>query len=220
MLKIGHRGARAHETENTIKSFQSAIEKGANAIELDVRATKDGRLAVVHDENLKRVFGTDIFVKDASLKELKALTDGRIVELKEALDFIDKKVQKIFIELKETGLEKKTLSLVKKLGLSDRAVIISFSEDVLKAVRAADKNIETGLVYARHKNPLKAALQLNAQYLVGLYRFVHRENVLKAHENNLKIIVWTINDPEEARQYKDKGVDGIATDMPEILKAI
>ena len=78
----------------------------------------------------------------------------------------------------------------------------------------------TGLIYAKHSNPIKAALELKANYLVALYRFTHTATVQKAHENGLKIIVWTINTPQEAQEYAKKGVDGIASDKPDILKGI
>lgn len=220
LLKVGHRGARAYETENTIESFAKAIAMGANAVELDVRLTKDGKLAVSHDDNLKRVFGTDVFVGEATLKTLKELTDGKLPELAEALDFIDGKVEKILVELKEAGTEEKVLNIIKRKKLKDRVIVVSFLEEALKNIRQLDKDIETGLIYAKHKGPLKAALELNAQYLVALYRFLHRSNVEAAHKNGLKVIVWTINTLEEAREYKAKGVDGIASDRPDILKEL
>jgi glycerophosphoryl diester phosphodiesterase len=64
---------------------------------------------------------------------------------------------------------------------------------------------------------VEAALQLNAQYLVPLYRFTHTRDVEKAHKNNLKIIVWTINTRQEVKEYIAKGVDGIASDKPDIF---
>jgi len=59
-LKVGHRGARAYEIENTLESFKKALELGANAVELDVRQSMDGKLLLSHDDNLKRVFGSDV----------------------------------------------------------------------------------------------------------------------------------------------------------------
>lgn len=219
-LKVGHRGARAYETENTIDSFRKAIELGANAIELDVRLTKDKRLVLCHDDNLKKVFAVDTRIDEATLKQLKTLTEGKITTLEEALSFIDKKVEKILIELKEQGCEKKVINEIIKQKLLDRAVIISFHEEILSTVRKLNKDIETGLIYARHKNPIATALSLKAQYLVPLYRFIHTKNVEDAHKKNLKLIVWTINTKEEAEKYVSNGVDGIATDRPEILKDI
>ena len=90
-------------------------------------------------------------------------------------------------------------------------------EEALQKVKELDKEVETGLIYARHTNPLKTALELKASYLLPLYRFTHTANVQKAHENGLKVIVWTINKPEEVVEYAKKGVDGIASDKPDIL---
>jgi glycerophosphoryl diester phosphodiesterase len=216
-LKVGHRGARAYEIENTLESFQRAIELGVNAIELDVRKSKDEKLVIIHDDNLKKVFGKDIPVNQATLKELKQFTDNKIPTIDEALQFIDKKVDKILVELKGSGYEKKVLDVIKKEKLKDRVVIISFHEQAILNVRKLDNEIETGLIYSKYKNPVDAASKLNAQYLVPLYRFTHTRDVEKAHKNNLKVIVWTINTKQEVKDYIVKGVDGIASDKPDIF---
>jgi len=216
-LKVGHRGARAYETENTLESFSKAIELGANAIELDIRLSKDGKLIVCHDDNLKKIFGIDLPVGQTSLKELKVLTEGRIVTLKESLNFIGKKTDKILVELKEPGYEKTVLEQISEQKLDDRVIVVSFHEEALASVRKLNGKVETGLIYVRFKNPLEAALKLEAQYLVPLYRFIHTRDVERAHKNGLKVVVWTINTREEAKEFMAKGVDGIATDRPDIF---
>jgi len=220
MLRIGHRGARAYAPENTITSFKKALEIGVDAVELDVRKTKDNQIVVIHDEDVKRTTNGKGLVSELTLREIKDLSaEGgeKIPTLDEALDFLDKKV-KVFIELKETGIEEQVLQIVHKKGVEKNAVIVSFLEEALKKVRELNGSIETGLIYARHKNPIKAALELKANYLLALYRFTHSANVEKAHENGLKVVVWTINTPEEVKQYAKKGVDGIASDKPDLLK--
>jgi len=216
-LKVGHRGARAYKIENTLESYKKAITLGANAIELDVRKSKDGKLIIIHDDNLKRVFGKEIQVNSAKLKELKQLTENKIPTLKEALQFIDKKVEKILVELKEIGYEKKVLEVIRKEKLKDRVIIVSFHEQALFNVRKVYSKIETGLIYSKYKNPIDAALKLDTQYLVPFYRFTHTKNIADAHKNNLKVIVWTINTKKEAKEYIAKGVDGIASDKPDIF---
>jgi glycerophosphoryl diester phosphodiesterase len=216
-LRVGHRGARADETENTLESFEKAIALGVNAVELDVRRSKDGQLIVSHDDTLKRVFGIDLPVHESTLEELQQATGNRLPSLQEALRFIDGKAEKILVELKEAGYEKKVLDLLRTEKLGDRVIIVSFHSDALANVRKLDKKIETGLVYAKFRNPVEAALELHAQYLLPLYRFVHTKDVEKAHRSNLKMIVWTINTKEEIKKYMAKGVDGIATDRPDIF---
>jgi glycerophosphoryl diester phosphodiesterase len=216
-LKVGHRGAKAYETENTLESFRKAIELGANAIELDVRISGDSKLIVIHDDNLKKVFGKDVQIKESTLEELKKLTDNRIVTFDEALRFIDRKVEKILVELKDTGYERDVLDVIRKEKLEDRVIVVSFHEEALAHVRELDKKIETGLIYTKFKKPIEAALKLNAQYLVPLYRFVHRRDIAKAHKSNLKVIVWTVNTIIEVQNFIAKDVDGIATDKPDIF---
>lgn len=217
---MGHRGARAYEIENTLESFRRAVELGANAVELDVRHSKDGKLVLSHDENLKRVFGKNVPVSEATLTEMKQLTGNKILALEEALLFLRGKVEKILVELKEAGYEKKVLDVIRKEKLQDRIIVVSFHEEVLARVRKLSKKIEVGLIYAKFRNPLETARKLDAQYLVPLYRFVHAKDVENAHKNNLKVIVWTINAKEEAREFVAKGVDGIASDKPDILKSV
>jgi len=221
MLRIGHRGARAYEPENTLRSFKKALEIGVDAVEFDVRKTKDNQLVVIHDADVKRTTDGQGLVSELTLEEIKGFSaekGEKIPTLKEALDFLDKKV-KIVIELKEAGVEEKVLAAVRENRMQKNVVIVSFIEEALRKVRDLDKEVETGLIYVKHKNPIKAALELKANYLLPLYRFTHTANVQKAHENGLKIIVWTINKPEEVAEYKKKGVDGIASDKPDILKS-
>ena len=137
--------------------------------------------------------------------------------MEEALDFLDKQV-KVFIELKEQGYEQQVLEAVNKRKLKENVILVSFHEDSLKKIRALNAEVETGLIYASHKNPVKAAVELKAQWLLALYRFVHSANVQKAHENGLKVVVWTVNTSEEASEMAKKGVDGIASDKPDVLK--
>jgi glycerophosphoryl diester phosphodiesterase len=227
MLKIGHRGAAGEVPENTLASFESAIKSGINAIELDIRKTKDNYMVVFHDEKLKRLTGKNGSVNDYTLKELKTFkinnSNESIPMLDEALDFIDEKVDKILLEIKEVNTEDKIIKIVKDKKLIDRVIIISFYENAIKNVKKIDPDIKTGLIYANYKsthykNPIEAAISLNASYILPLYHFTHTKNIEDAHKNNLKVIVWTINTKKEAEEFKKKGVDGIASDYPEILK--
>jgi len=219
MLKVGHRGASAYEPENTLRSFGKALELGVDAIEFDVRRTRDGRITVIHDADVERTTNGKGLVSHLSIEDIKKLTTQKgetLPTLEEALDFLDRKT-KILIELKEKGLEESVLEEIRRRGLEKNVILISFHEEALKKVRELSSEVETGLIYVRHKDPVRVALDLRAQYLVALYRFVHTADVRKAHENGLKVIVWTINRKGEVPEYVKKGVDGIASDKPDIL---
>jgi len=221
MLRIGHRSARAYVPENTLKSFKKALEIGVDAVELDVRKTKDNQLVVIHDADIKRTTNGEGLVSAFTLMEIQGFDAGsgeKIPTLEEVLDFLDKKA-KVFVELKESGIEEQVLAIVKEKGLEKNVIITSFIEEALKKVRELNGNVETGLIYVNYKNPIKAALELKANYLLPLYRFTHTANVKKAHQNGLKVVVWTINKPEEVKEYAKKGVDGITSDNPDILNA-
>ena len=219
MLKIGHRGARAYEPENTLRSFKRALDLGVDAVELDVRRTRDNEMIVIHDDNVDRTTNGTGPVSGLTLAEIRKLVvekGERIPTLEEALDFLDKRV-KILIELKEKGLEENLLDLICKKQLERSVIITSFLEESLRKVRELNREVETGLIYVRHKNPIKKALELKANYLLPLYRFTHNTDVARAHESGLKVIVWTINTKREAKEYQAKGVDGIASDKPDIF---
>ncbi|MFA5364191.1 MAG: glycerophosphodiester phosphodiesterase [Candidatus Bathyarchaeia archaeon] len=219
MLKIGHRGARAYEPENTLRSFSYALTLGVDAVELDVRKTGDNQLVVIHDGDVDKTTNGNGEVNTLSLEQIKRFVTDKnehIPTLGEVLDFLGDRV-KVFVELKEPGLEELVLGLVLQKGLVGSVVVISFLEPVLRRIRELNPDIATGLVYVRHKNPVQTALDLKAQYLLSLYHFTHTANIKKAHDAGLKVVVWTINNKEEVEEYRNKGVDGIASDRPDIL---
>jgi len=218
-LKVGHRGAKAYESENTLSSFKRAIELGVDAVELDVRKTKDNEIVVIHNADVKKTTDGSGSVNELTLEEIKKFVTAKgeqIPTLEEVLDFVGKRV-KVLVELKETGIEEKVLGLIRQKGLMENVIIVSFHEEALRKVRKLDDDVATGLIYVRHKKPIQSALELKAEYLLPLYRFTHSANIRKAHENGLKVIVWTINKKEDVAEYRKKGVDGIASDKPDIL---
>jgi glycerophosphoryl diester phosphodiesterase len=148
MLLIGHRGARAYAPENTLTSFRKAIELDANAVELDVRKTKDGKLVVIHDADVKRTTNGKGLVSELTLRQIKDLSiegSEKIPTLEEVLDFLDKKVQ-VLIELKEAGYEKQVFEILHAKGLEKTVILTSFLEEALQKVRELDSNLATGLI--------------------------------------------------------------------------
>ena len=128
---FAHRGASQYAPENTLEAFRLAMEQGAEGIELDVHLSADGELVVIHDEELERTTNGQGLVKDHTLAQLQALRAdnhmpgfeaARIPALRQVLELVRPSSMQVNIELKTgilwyEGIEKKTLKLVKELGM-------------------------------------------------------------------------------------------------------
>ena len=142
MKLVGHRGVRALSPENTLPSFQLAVDYNLDGIETDVWMTKDGELVLIHDATVDRTTDGSGRVTEMTLAELRRLDAGahfasnfknvRIPLLSEFLDLVKDNEILLNIELKDYRREalNKTIAMVEAHGLRDRIVITSFSPDV------------------------------------------------------------------------------------------
>jgi glycerophosphoryl diester phosphodiesterase len=206
ILIIGHKGAKSIAPENSLKSFQKAIELNADFIEFDLRLSEDGEIVIIHDENLLNVTGHDAFVHEMTLKEIKQLDIGegeKIPTLTELIKITRGKI-KLLPEIKDPGVIMELLKIKEiepdlKLGyLIPRA--LTYKRTTRLYARRASKNE----IYAIHP----------------YYHVVDREFVEFAHEKGLKVNVWTVNEESLMRRLIDLGVDGIMTDDLPLLNQV
>ncbi len=223
MVKIvGHRGFRDDEPENTLRSFKAAIREGVDAVEFDLRLTKDKKIVIFHDEAVDKKTNGKGKVSNLNLKELKNLDvikdnkKDKILEFEEALKFFKNKKIEFFVELKETGFEKRVLNLLEKYKLKERSIIVSFLKDALEHVRRYDAKIRTGIIYIIPQNQLELAKKIHLNFLIPNVTFLFKQFIEKAHKNNLKILVWVLNKKSAIKKFVSYGVDYIATDNPKI----
>jgi glycerophosphoryl diester phosphodiesterase len=222
MLIIGHRGAAGLAPENTVSSFKKAEENGAAWLECDVRQTKDGQLVLNHDANLKRTHGIKVRIKALKLSELQKLTrqlGKRIPTLNELLAVANVSIN---LDLKEHGLEKKVLDAIKKFP--HKVLITSWNPQVLKKIRALDRNIRIGPVLG-HKwkvfLPIIPLLKrLNIYSITIGSKLVTLQRVRRFKKLGWKVFAFTVNEPEEFDRLRDLGVDGVFTDYPNILSKL
>jgi len=238
-LRIGHRGHPGFPRtgENTIESFEEAMAHDANAIEYDLRRTKDGRIVCFHDDTMERITGMPGLISDYAYEELAALDAGygrRIPLLEDVLKQIGKRAVHN-IELKETGLAEEVLKLVVKYGLCGCVFVSAFDArhdrsvangtatwddlgvfppcGIPIALLAGEARIarlgEQGFVAAalvRHASAVNPPLASATRSLVEL-----------AHEADLKVYVYTVNEPDDIARMISIGVDGIFSDFVERL---
>lgn len=229
MLKIGHRGAAGHEPENTIRSFQKALELGADAVEFDVRMTKDGQLVVCHDETLDRTL--------AELKQLDFGKGERIPTVREALEFLKGKAR-IVMELKERNYTPQLLRIFHDFSpwQKEELIVIAFDKDGLAEdgksswrdlsfLKSIFPDLEIGLLLTSRKwlsgytmeSICRAALEMRAHFVAPHYKMITRKWVDSIHRQDLKMLTWAVNDLKDIQRLKAYGIDGIISDFPDRL---
>jgi len=223
-LIIAHRGASAYETENTLESFQKAIDLNANMIELDVRKTKDNILIAFHNPSI-----TNTPIKSLTYKQIQEKTSFHIPTLEETIKLTKGKI-KLDIDLKETGYEKQLLSILQENLPKKDFIITSNNSPTLIEIKKIDKNIKTGLILKKRtlKNwalffpisyyPKERIEESQADFIIPDQKFVTKNFLKQAEKNNKLVLPWSIKDKKTAnRLLKEKAVVGIITKKPDLL---
>lgn len=142
ILVVGHRGVKALYPENTMLSFQKAIELGVDGIEMDINMTKDGHLVVIHDNTVDRTTNGTGYVAEYKLRELKELDAGSkfsseyagesIPTFEEFLELVKDKKLLLNVEIKDyrTCVTDKTIKMLEEYKLTDTYVITCFDANV------------------------------------------------------------------------------------------
>ena len=180
--------------------------------------TKDGDVVIVHDEDLARVAGVPRRVSEMSLEEVRSVTlssGERIPTLGEVLEEVKGRAV-LFLELKEVSAAEPAVLDVVRAGALESTVFISFLEEALNAVRAAQPRAYTGLLYAKPVDAIVKAKQLGCRFILPFHRLASQKAVGFAHRMGLRVVAWTVNEKEAIRQLFERGVDGIATDRPDV----
>ena len=244
-LNIAHRGASGSAPENTLASFNKAIEMGADVVELDVHLSSDNELIVIHDNTLDRTTTLKGNVKDHTLKEIKKADAGSwfgekwknepVPTLDEVLFTVNGKA-KVLIEIKDgsevyPGIEKKTLECIKRNGAEGWCILQSFKDTAVNNLIAMKTTVPVyklvvGNVPALplyHDGKMHGGSAYQFKDVAGInpnYRFARKRIVKKLHERGQQIYVWTVNDEKLMKKLLRWGVDGIITNYPEKLKAL
>ena len=227
-----HRGASIKYPENTMAAFVGAKNLGADWIELDVQQTKDKKIVVSHDTNLKRVTGVDKEINDMKYDEIKKLDAGsffdkkfkgeKIPLLSEVLEFAKNNNIRLNIELKPTGkeinFEKQVVDLIKKYNFDDRCVVTSQVYEVLKNIKKVDSNIKTVYVMSIAIGNITDAKYADAFSVEATNVNVNLVN--QVHNKGKQLYAWTVNTEESINEMINMNVDNIITDNIELGKKL
>ncbi|MEV6836193.1 glycerophosphodiester phosphodiesterase [Streptomyces sp. NPDC051133] len=218
---VAHRGDPYRIRENTLDSLRSALERGADAVEIDVRLTRDGVPVLLHDETLRRLWGIDRPLRALSAEELRGLTAGGVPTLAEALAATGEcRVMVDVCGRVDRRLVEPVVDVVRQSGARDRVYYTAGAEAML-AVRAADPAAEIALTRTTLAPPRPALLDaVRPRWLNYRFSLVDHDLAARVHRDGCLVSVWTPDTRRSLRRLLDLGVDSITTNRIDVLHAL
>jgi glycerophosphoryl diester phosphodiesterase len=239
-LVVAHRGAAAAAPENTMEAYRLAVEMGADAIELDVHLTADGKLAVIHDETVDRTADLTGSIASMTMKEIRAADAGYRFEapdasfpfrgkgltvptLAEVLKWLPDGIG-LVVEVKARDAIGPTIKALSasRVRAGGAASLISFDEATINQAHALDPGLPTGYLLVPSQ-PIQAAL---------IYAVEHGHAGVHPWEGDLGLDpgpilaeaqaygrlmgCYVVNDPERMQQLAAYGLWGFVTDAPDV----
>ena len=225
MLVIGHRGASAAHPENTLAAFQGAIDQGADGVELDVRRTADGALALCHDEVLPDGRAV-VDVQEAELPPAVPIL-ARALDVCRPLAVVNVEIKNWPADRDFDPREQVAADVVALLEardeLADRRILVSsFHLPTVDRVHELAPGLGTGwlLGVAEDLGPLVDRAAAAGHVAVHPHHaFVDGGLVARAHDAGLAVNTWTCDDPDRIRWLADLGVDAVITNVPDVALA-
>lgn len=240
-LVIAHRGDSTHAPENTLAAFRKAIDTGADMIELDVQLTSDGVPVVFHDAVLDKHSNGTGLLSDFTTEKIRNLDAGswfskdfvgeKIPLLSEVLELAKENIL-LNIEIKSeavsdnaySGVEYKVCELVRLFAIEKQVLISSFDYRVPGRVAKINPEIKTGLLYNRETSGGRTPAELVQSY--GAFSFhcsrwqVRKQWITQCKKIGAPVYVYTVNGRWTMKSLIKKGVAGIFSDRPGVLKDV
>ena len=243
---IAHRGNRAHAPENTIESFLEAVQAGADAIELDLRLTRDGEVVVIHDATVDRTTDASGRVEMKSLEQLQELDAGArfsnnggwsrpyfnrgitIPTLHEVIDALPKHVP-LILELKTSAVAEPVKRIIADRKLHKRVLVAGFQRRAIHPLHGsgfavgATTTEAMNLLWPAFRGQQLAGVPFDALCIPPRWRGipVPIAGLTRTVRQLGKVVhIWTINRVEDARRLWEHGVHGLVTDDPVLIRQV
>jgi glycerophosphoryl diester phosphodiesterase len=218
---VAHRGDPYRFRENTLDSLRSALRRGADAVEFDVRLTRDGVPVLLHDGTLKRLWGHDRPLASLSAAEVRGLTDGGVPTLAEALAATAG--SRVLIDLPgapDARSVRRVLDVVRECEAQERAYYCAGAPAML-AVRSTDPAAEIALTWTSLAPPRPALLEaVRPRWLNYRFGLVTRELAVHVHRSGHLLSAWTPDTPRSMRRLLAAGADSLTTNRVDALHAL
>lgn len=228
-LVISHRTNMGTMPENTLAGIDAALADGVDGVEVDVRATRDGRMMLLHDATLKRTTGDARVLVDVRADELaevrtlpaRGVGPQPIPSLADALDRVASRTI-LVIEVKQRGIAEAVAADVRAVAAAGWCWIWAFDPEVGIACRASLPEVPVGLNlspgslgrYGYADDPLALAVRQGFAALSMSHDLVNEATVRAAHRRGLAVYTWTVDEPSDLSRVRDAGVDAICSNFP------
>jgi glycerophosphoryl diester phosphodiesterase len=221
---LAHRGFIQGGVENTLPALQAAAKAGADRVEFDVMETKDGKFVVMHDSNLKRLSGRNLNVKDLTQDELTKITiragemEAKIPSLEEWIRLSIHLNLPQLLEIKLHGgetpdLVPRLLAVLDRAGVTESYTYHSLSREVVGELKRLRPELVVGFIVPINFGGVP---NVEADFLVIEQQSYNARFVRQAWAAGYNVIVWTVDDEQQMRDYLNDGVDGIISDRPDL----
>ena len=221
---LAHRGFIQGGVENTLPALQAAAKAGADRVEFDVMETKDGKFVVMHDTNLKRLAGKNLNVKNLTQDELTRITvraggmEAKIPSLEEWIQLSIHLNLPQLLEIKLHGgetpdLVPRLLAVLDRAGVTEHYTYHSLSREVVEELKQLRPQLVVGFIVPVNFGGVP---DVNADFIVIEQQSYSSRFVRQAWADGYSVIVWTVDDEQQMRDYMDAAVDGIITDRPDL----
>ncbi len=221
---LGHRGAPKQAPENTLLSFQRAIDIGVDWIEFDLRRSRDGVLVVIHDDTVDRTTDGKGKVSDMTFGELRMLDAGngqKIPSLRQVIDLARGRV-KMDMEIKERGIEGDIVDAIRSSGIVRQCMVSSFIYDSIRKVKELNPDILTAAIMdklPRNTGKCLDALfdDVNTRTLMISKKIAMEPFVGEVRRLGFSLGIWNADTPAEIERYAAMDPLYLCSNYPERL---
>lgn len=223
---IAHRGDSARAPENTLPAFRKALALGVKRLELDVRFTVDGTPVLLHDPTVDRTTDGTGEVAAMTLADVRALDAGRwfsaryagvkVPTLHQALDLGRTKGAYYLVELKTRPTAQQMddfLNRIRWLGMLDRVRVMSFDEQTVLDVRAAEPDLRTAILDNPSYRAPESVLLYGTTYVVH-QNSVTEERVSRWRAAGIQVRPWTVDRTRAWQRMATDKVEATITNRP------
>lgn len=218
-----HRGDSSKFRENTIVAIKSAIDAGAEVVEIDVRLSRDGHVVVLHDPTLERLWGISTSIAELDWEQIKKLGEGeiRIPLLSEVLELFVGSKSSLMIDMEEARTARPAILVTENGTLSSSQIRWCGNLQAMRDIRSQSAEAKIWMPWNDISMPLVGEIaELNPEFVNLHYSFVTRKSVDAFHEMGFKVSVWTIDDDASMRWAYSIGVDSITSNNLTTLQRV